>query len=800
MSEDNLYDDEPMKKPARTTLPVPDLEQFVETYIPSKLPMNWHHRLFYDILTSKVVQHDDGKLYLYDGRNKRQNRNILLMAPRFHSKSQCFTINYPLWRIYKDQSIRIMIVSGNDDIAASFNRAIMAHLENNQKLHDELGYLVPQYPKKWGEKALQVGRENARYIEKDPTVAAIGVGGKLISRRADIIILDDPIDIETARTKQMRNKTREWFENVLLPILEDNGILIVVGTAWYRDDLYDALWQDSKFDIKLKLKALMYHEKYLYQHKDGVRSMFKFVPWRLTDFPMALKAQDIFSQEVSLRYHLYENLKGGMMWQDKWSFQKLIAKKFEQNMSSASFMRQYLNEPSTEEEKVFKERDLKRMVDRGVGKHLVLSWENSAPQSNLGYGHLIIAIGVDLAISKSREADNSAIAVWGLTDDRRRVCLWLDYGKWSPDEVKQRVLDAYYNYKPVKVRVENVAFQDMLRQELAQDIPVEGFHTTSSKKFNPETGLAHLAMLLEQDKLVLPMTRKVTEHFDKVKQLLYEMQIYSYDQHDGDLLMASWFALDVLKDFDKKLRDNRGFFNTEALVAQMKYIRAASKVILLSKTFYKIAGNSLVYVFRPLDGKTMFIEPDEPFMIFATREDKSVAYILQKQTNEIVGRIEGDLTAVMFVNLLERASQFFNDAQVVIDRNGEGEAIYMELEKRSNLNLLCFQPDEHGLPVYKEGFKISSATLPIAVDYFRLSVDQLKCEIRDEQLVKEMGDTINVDGDQMVMSFGKGQRIKTIATALWLLDNYENTEKQMPQNAETIKKKKTLQVPYKIFR
>ena len=128
MSEDNLYDDEPMKKPARTTLPVPDLEQFVETYIPSKLPMNWHHRLFYDILTSKVVQHDDGKLYLYDGRNKRQNRNILLMAPRFHSKSQCFTINYPLWRIYKDQSIRIMIVSGNYDIAASFNRAIMAHL------------------------------------------------------------------------------------------------------------------------------------------------------------------------------------------------------------------------------------------------------------------------------------------------------------------------------------------------------------------------------------------------------------------------------------------------------------------------------------------------------------------------------------------------------------------------------------------------------------------------------------------------------------------------------------------------
>lgn len=808
MGKSNLYDDddEPLV-PRKVNATVPDLTQFVLETMPGKLEMNWHHQLYYDILENRIIQKEDGKLYLntYVDANgvyvpdgtvgaipSKINKNILMMAPRFHSKSQCFTINYPIWRIYKNPNIRILIVSANDDIAQSFNRAIINNLENNQKLIDGYGYLVPEYPKKWGEKALLIKRDS---MEKDPTVAAIGVGGKLISRRADIIIIDDPIDIETARTKQSRYKTREWFENVLLPILEDDGQLIIAGTAWYRGDIYDTLWQESQFDIKLKLKALIYNQKFA----DPKNYQMRYIPYSLREYPMALKVQDIMSDEVIDHYQLYKNLKSGVLWEAKWSYQKLISKKLQQNMSNGSFMRQYLNEPTTEEEKVFKEGDMKRLTDRGFGKELWPSWDNSSPVQITGYGHMVIAIGVDLAISKKTTSDNSCIAVWGLTDDRRRVLLWLDYGKWSPEETKQKVIEAFYNFKPVKIRVENVAYQDMLRQELAvEDINVEGFHTTSSKKFNPETGLAHIAMLLEQDKLIIPTSTKNETYFERIKQILYEMHIYSYDQHAGDTLMASWFALDVLKDFDKKLRDNRGFFNTEALVAQMKSVRAAHRVVLLSPNFYRTSMQSLVYVFRAVDGKEMFIKPDEPFFIFATREERSVAYVIQKETNEIVARIEGDLTAVMFSSLLERAGEFFNKAQIIMDRNGEGQAIYMELEKRLYRNLMCFQPDEHGNPYYTEGFKISSASLPIAVDYFRMNVDQLKYEIPDEQLVKEMGDTISVDGDKMIMSFGVGQRIKTISIALWLLDNYENMEKQMA-NQPKKRKPKPFRPPYKIF-
>ena len=790
--------------------PVPDLKEFVNKYMKRKLPMNWHHELFYDILENKIVQHDDGLLYLNKGIDKlgrevefgtkdstpaKINKYILTTAPRFHAKSQCFTIDYPLWSLYKNPNVRIMIVSANEEIAISFNRAIVNHLENNHELIDDFGYLVPQFQdkKKWGEKAIIVNRDT---MEKDPSVVAVGVGGKLISRRADIIIIDDLIDIESARTKRARNKTREWYENVLVPILEDDGRLVIAGTVWYKDDIYDTLLADGGFDIRMKLKALIYDGKY--ERKDGKE--VRYIPYKLIDHPYALKAQTLFSDEVMHNYYLNKNLRSGVLWERKWSFDKLMEKKRTANMSMASFMRQYLNEPSSEEEKVFKEKHIKEALAAGTNKWMVTGWDNSQPERQLGYGHLITAIGVDLAISKKERSDNSAIAVWGLDDNRKRVLLYLDYGKWSTDETKMKIVEAYHNFHPVKVRVENVAFQDMLRQQVAEDIPVEGFHTTASKKFNPETGLAHLSMLLEQGNMVIPTSRRDNDNYKKVCDLVSQMQTYSYDQHAGDALMASWFALDILKDFDRKMADNRGYFETNALVEQMRSIRAAHRVVILgyNPPFFKLSYTSLVYVFRPVEGANPFIQPDEPFMIFGTRHKKSVAYIFNKKTNEMVAKLDGDLSALMFTSLIERIGMFFNKAQIILDRGGEGEAVLLELEKRNYPNLMAYQPGEDNLPVYEEGFKISSKTLPIAIDYFKGMVDGMHYSIPDEQLVKEMGELIGVEEDRLNMSFGDGQRIKTVATALWLLDNYENMEKQEGQKKRI--KKKSSQPRYRIFR
>lgn len=775
----------------------PTLKEFANQYMNYKLKMNWHHELFYEILDNTLTQ-IDGKICIND--QKKINKNILMLAPRFHSKSQCFTITYPLWEIYRNPDIRIIIVSANEDIAISFNRAIVNNLENNAELIDTLGNLVPQSldKKKWGEKAIIVKRDT---MEKDPTIAAIGIGGKLISRRADIIICDDIIDLDTARTRQARNKTREWFENVLLPILEDNGRLIVAGTSWYKEDIYDTLWKDSQFDIRLKLKALIYNEKFI-SSTAGLR----YLPYKLTEFPQAQNANEIFDTKVMRKYSLFHGLENGTLWPSKWSFEKLMDKK--KNMSNSSFMRQYLNEPATEEERVFKESHLKRAQERGNAKTLIPMYDNIG-KNTYNYGHLIIAIGVDLAISKKETADNSAIAVWGLDDKRNRILLWVDIGKFSPDEIKMKVVELYHNFRPAKIKVENIAFQEIIRQQLADDdIPVEGFHTTAGRKFNEETGIASMAMLFEQDKVIIPsaVAGHAEEH-KRVKQLMYEFSSYTYDQHAGDALMASWFAFEALREFDKKLKENRGFFSTVSLVEHMRNTRMAHRVYLISgppEYKYTFMHTSFVHIFRSVDHPNIpdhkkFLTPEEIFFIFATREEKSIAYIIQKQTGEIVGKIEGDMTSLFFANILEATAKFFNNAQLVINRVGEGEAIFLEMQKRFYPKLLCVQPDDDGRPIVKEGFKITDANLPIAVDYFKQLADSISIHIPDELVIKEMGELIGVEGNKLQTAFGSGQRLKTLAVALWIFNNWEDIEKKRAKNGNKKIVKKYPTLPYKVF-
>lgn len=791
-------------------------EEFCDKYMDFKLDKNWHHRLFMDILENKVLQDpDDGLIYdnfkKIRGKNTyldttRRNQNILVMAPRFHAKSTIFSIAYPLYKIYENPNIRILIVSANQDIAVSFNRAIMSHLEGNDKLRQTFGSLVPIFDKrKWGEQAIIVKRKSH---EKDPTVAAVGVGGKLISKRADIILCDDIIDLESARTKQARNKTQEWFENVLLPILEtETGQLIVVGTAWYRGDIYDHLWKDSMFNIKLKLKALVYHKKYFQYRTKGGREVIekRFIPFRVQEFPKALDVCTVFSETGLKKYELYERCKQGVLWPAKWNFEQLMERK--SNMSSGSFMRQFLNEPGSEEERLFKEVYIKEAFKRGAKKCLQPSWDNSNPPEThfYGYKHLIVAIGIDLAISKKSTSDNTAIAVWGLADNRDRVLLNIITGKFSPEETKQKIIEFYHSYNPVKVRVETVAFQDMMRQELAEEIPIEGFHTTAGNKFNESSGLGSIAMLLEQGKVVIPQKASTKEENKSVSQLIADLQDYAPGQHAGDCLMASWFALDALKEFDKKLSRSRGYFNSNYIVDQMKKMTAASRIVLFgyNPPSFHFSHQSLISVYAIIQkdaaGTPMaFFQPSDKFFVYFTRTARSIGYVFDRMTSKIIAKLDGDMTAMNCVNLLEKLGRFFNSADIIIDRSGEGEAIFQEMQKRFYPKLRCFQPDKSGNKIYKEGFEIEPSNLPLSIDYFKSAVESGSLDVADDAVLRDMTDLIDVDGNQLVMAFGDGQRLKTAATGLWLLENY-NVSTRNPTNKKQTKIVKKMSTPYRVF-
>lgn len=172
-------------------------------------------------------------------------------------------MNYPLSEIVRNPNIRIIIVSHTAETAEAFLREIKSHIErqDNTKIMDFVkvfGNLMPNQPEKWTDRSIIVERPSLRL--KDPTVSAVGSGGSILSRRADIIICDDILNQENSRTHEQREKIKEWFFNVLMPVLTPTGRLIVVGTIWDENDLYSDLMKDETFDIRLRMQAVLREE------------------------------------------------------------------------------------------------------------------------------------------------------------------------------------------------------------------------------------------------------------------------------------------------------------------------------------------------------------------------------------------------------------------------------------------------------------------------------------------------------------------------------------------------------------
>lgn len=165
----------------------------------------------------------------------RHDRSLIL-APRGFGKSTLLSVVRCAFEIVRNPDVRILLASNTQAQAEAFAREVRGHIERNPIFRILFGDLVGP---KWTDRELIVGVR--RRIVKEPTIFATGVGGAFVSRHFDIIICDDIVDEENSRTESRREKLRTWFFKVLLPCLEPDGRLGIVGTRYHYRDLYGYL-------------------------------------------------------------------------------------------------------------------------------------------------------------------------------------------------------------------------------------------------------------------------------------------------------------------------------------------------------------------------------------------------------------------------------------------------------------------------------------------------------------------------------------------------------------------------------
>lgn len=262
-----------------------------------------------DFFSEKILGFENEKFHkeIYHLLESPKYPYLLILCPRSHGKTTCVSINYVLWNLVKNPNVRVILASNTITQSSGFLREITQRIEQDKKFRAVFGSLKPRISnlEKWSEHEIIIKRDK---IQKDASVSCVGTGGTVLTKRADVIIADDILDPENTATVLQRKKTKEWFLRVLLPCLEPDSKLIVIGTRWCIPDLYGELLKDSTF-----------------KHK-----VYKAINGR--------------TQKKAL-------------WESRWSLEKLMEKK--RQMGSLLFNQQYQNQPVDPETALFKSRWIK---------------------------------------------------------------------------------------------------------------------------------------------------------------------------------------------------------------------------------------------------------------------------------------------------------------------------------------------------------------------------------------------------------------------------------------------------------
>jgi hypothetical protein len=160
----------------------------------------------------------------------------LILAPRGHGKSTICTVAYSLWKLLRNPDTRILIVSNTAEQADALSGEIRLQTETNETLRTLFGDLR--------DGAWRAGRftiAGRTRICKEASVTSVGVDGAVVSRHYEMIILDDIVDEENASGAHARAKLATWYAKVLLPCLEPESELHVLGTRYHPRDLYGTL-------------------------------------------------------------------------------------------------------------------------------------------------------------------------------------------------------------------------------------------------------------------------------------------------------------------------------------------------------------------------------------------------------------------------------------------------------------------------------------------------------------------------------------------------------------------------------
>ena len=342
-----------------------------------------------------------------DIANGKKRRVIVNIAPR-HGKSEMISYLAPAWFLGKYPHKKIIMASHTADLAVNFGRRVR-NLVGSEAYRDVFPQIELQADSKsasrWGTNF------NGEYF-------AIGVGGALAGRGADLFIIDDPHSEQEAKTGRpdVFLPAWEWCQSGPLQRLMPGGSIIIVMTRW------------SKLDLTGMIVNQMAKEEDVDQ-------------WEIVEFPAILNEKPL--------------------WGEFWSLEELLGKKA--GMDPRYWQAQYMQNPVSEEGALLK-------------REWWQIWEkDDPPQCEF------TIMSLDAAQESNNRADYNALTTWGVffneeTNNYAIILLNSIKKRMEYPDLKAMVLEEYKEWEPDVFIVEKKSNGSALYQEFRRmGVPVGEF-------------------------------------------------------------------------------------------------------------------------------------------------------------------------------------------------------------------------------------------------------------------------------------------------------------------------------------
>ena len=335
------------------------------------------------------------------------------MPPR-HTKSEFASYLFPAWFLGRYPNKKIIQTAHTAELSVGFGRKVrnLIQSEDYQKIFKGVALSAD---------SKAAGRWNTN---KGGEYFAIGVGGAVTGKGADVLVIDDPHSEQDATigayNPDVYDKVYEWYTSGPRQRLQPGGAIIIVMTRWSKRDLTGQIIKNST-------------------QKEGSSE------WEVIELPAIMPS-------------------GNALWEEFWKKEELLSLKAELPISKWSA--QYQQDPTSEE-----------------GALIKREWWQEWDKPHLPPCEAIIQ-SWDTAFLKTQRADYSACTTWGIfhhpNADGQTVpnLILIDAYKEKLEfpELKKAAYDKYHEFEPDQMIIEAKAAGSPLIFELrAMGIPVTEF-------------------------------------------------------------------------------------------------------------------------------------------------------------------------------------------------------------------------------------------------------------------------------------------------------------------------------------